>query len=319
MGLGIEGGNFMKKVLALCLVGLLVLAGCSSGKPADEKLEEKTYSIGTAIMTNYTADAGDDGSIPFESNVTYFTVALEGDKIAYLTLDAAQNDITVKDGQALEFKAKGTKKELLEDYGMSQIPGGKGEWYKQVIAFQKYAVGKTVEELKTGDVASDLSSSVSINLTGFIAGVELAASKAVKVDNVARIANASTTGSQTKAGETDLEIVTTVAAVATNKEGKVVYSFVDEAQAKAAIVDGVPVIEESSLVTKGEKKEAYGMSANGLVEWYKQVETLTDWTMGKTMEEIAKGGDDADLTSKVTIYPGSFFAALDKALAKTKL
>lgn len=308
----------MKKVLALLLVGVLVLTGCSSNGPKEPVLEEKTYSIGTAVSNHFTADEAEDGSIPFEANVTYTTVALDGDKIAYLVLDAAQNSFVVKDGVADPFVAKGTKKELLEDYGLSNVPNGKGEWYKQVQAFEKYAIGKTVAELKSGDVASDLASSVSISVDGFIAGVEKAAEAAVKVDNVARIANASVTGSQTKEGATDLEIVTSIAAVATNAKGEVVYSFVDETQALATIVDGGVEIVERSLATKGEQKEEYGMSQNGLTEWYLQVKDLTDWTMGKTLDVISKGAEDADLTSKVTIYPGSLINALVKALEKTK-
>lgn len=305
----------MKKVLLVLTVGLLVLAGCGS-KGSGEKIEEKTYSIGTAVQNYYTADTNEEGVTVFEANVTYTTVALEGDKIAYVVIDTAQNNIDVKDGVAAEFKAKGTKKELLEDYGMSKVPGSIGEWYEQITAFQKYAVGKTVEEIKAGDPATDLSSSVSINLNSFVEGIEKAAAVAVEVENVARVANASVSGSQVQEDPTNLEIVTTVVAVATNLEGKVLYTFVDETQAKAKITDDAVVIDEGSYVTKGDKKEAYGMSQFGMTEWYLQIEAMKDWAMGKTQSEIKSNGE-ADLASSVTIYKGSLLNAFDKALEKT--
>lgn len=305
----------MKKVLLVLTVGLLVLAGCGA-KNSKEEIVEKTYSIGTVIQNFYTAEEDDKGVTKFEANVTYTTVALEGDKIAYVVIDTAQNNIDVENGVAKPFEAKGTKKELLEDYGMSAVPGSKGEWYEQITAFQKYAVGKTVEELKAGDPASDLSSSVSINLNGFVEAVEKAAAVAVEVDNVARIANASVTGSQEQEDPSNIEIVTSVAAVATNLNGEVLYSFIDETQAKAKIVDGKVVIDEGSLVTKGDKKEAYGMSAFGMTEWYKQIEAMKDWTMGKNQNQINSNAD-ADLASSVSIYKGSLLSAFDKALEKT--
>lgn len=306
----------MKKYLIALTVGLLVLAGCGSKGSGKEVIEEKTYSIGTAVQNHYTAETDDKGVTKFETNVTYTTVALEGDKIAYLVVDTAQNNMDVEAGVVKKFEVKPTKKERLEDYGMSKVPGSKGEWYEQITAFQKYAIGKTVEELKTGDPASDLASSVSINLNSFVEGVELAAKKAVEVNHVARIANASVTGSQTQVGDDNLEIVTSIAAVATNLNGEVLYAFIDESQAKASIVEGEVVIDETSLVTKGDKKEDYGMSAAGMTEWYLQIEAMTDWAMNKTQGEI-KSNADADLASSVSIYKGSLLEAFDKALEKT--
>lgn len=299
----------MKKTIVALLVGLLVLAGCA-GKgpqaPKTEKREEKNYSIGTSIINEYTANEGKDGTVPFESNVTYTTVALEGDKIAFVTIDAAQNKYNVVDGVSQEFTAVGTKKERGNDYGLN--------WFEQVAEFEEYAIGKTVQELLDGDSAADLSGSVSISVDIFVAGVKAAADNAVAVENVANIANASVTSTQAEAGTDKLEIVTTVAAVGTNSNGEVVYSFVDESQAKADIVDGQVMIDQDSVLTKGEKKEAYGMSSAGLTEWYLQAQHLTDWTKGKNADAIGKGMEDADLTSTVTIYPGQLLEAYGKAL-----
>lgn len=49
-----------------------------------------------------------------------------------------------------------------------------------------------------------------------------------------------------------------------------------------------------------------------------EVQTLTEWTLGKTAAEVAKVGDSADVTSKVSIYTGNFVQALEKAFANAK-
>lgn len=307
----------MKKYIILLVVGLLVLAGCGAKTPK-EVIEEKTYKIGTAIQNYYTAEENEEKVTVFEANVTYTTIVLEEDgTIAYVVIDTAQNNIDVKDGVAAEFVAKGTKKELLEEYGMSKVPGSKGEWYEQITAFQKYAVGKTVEEIKNGDPAADLSSSVSINLNSFVEGLELAQANAIKVDNVARVANASVTGSQVQEDPSNIEIVTTVAAVATNLAGEVLYSFIDETQAKAKITDNGVEINEASYVTKGNQKEDYGMSQFGMMEWYLQVEEVKNFVMNKNLETV-NTTKESDLSSSVSIYTGSFFSAFEKAMKKTE-
>ena len=92
----------MKKILILLSVGLLVLAGCGS-KGSKEKIEEKTYSIGTVIQNDYSSST-EEGVSKFEANVTYTTVVLEGDKIAYLVIDTAQNDVKMEKQSVLKLK-----------------------------------------------------------------------------------------------------------------------------------------------------------------------------------------------------------------------
>lgn len=72
------------------------------------------------------------------------------------------------------------------DYGLN--------WFEQVAAFEKYAIGKTVQEIVDGDPATDLTSSVSIDVTGFVEGLKLAADNAVTVDNVVSVAQGSVVG-----------------------------------------------------------------------------------------------------------------------------
>ncbi len=141
----------MKKILALMVAGLLIFTACASNE-APGKNEGKTYKVGTSVLNQTSFKDG-----AFEANVTYTSVALDADgKIAYVTIDAAQNKILVAADGTATFTAKGTKKEQKMDYGLN--------WFEQVAAFEKYAIGKTVQEIVDGDPATDLTSSVSIDV-----------------------------------------------------------------------------------------------------------------------------------------------------------
>lgn len=305
----------MKKIIAIALVALLVLTGCQGKINTPGQAEAKTYKIGTSVLSNVVIAAPEgDKKGKFEANVTYVTVALEDDKFAYVTIDEAQNALEFTNDDTVEpFVARKTKKELGDDYGMSKA--GKVEWDKQVKELETHLIGKTLAEVKAGDIESDLNSTVSITITGFLTAIEQAVEKAVVVEDVVGIANASVTTGDFKDGKG--EIGTTVSAVATNDKGEVVYAFIDETKLETTIADGVAT-STGSLLTKGQQKEDYGMSAAGKKEWYLQVEHLTDWVIGKSKDEIAKAGDNADVTSVVSVYKGNFVNALLAALAKIK-
>ena len=311
----------MKKLLALLLVGLLVLTACGSTKedpkptPGEETV---TYKIGTAVVNGVkTAEPEAEKAGKFESNVTFATVALDADeKIAFVSIDTNQNEISFTADALNEFAAKGSKKELGDDYGMSKA--GKVEWDKQIASLEEYLIGKTIAEVNADKATTDLSSTVSITVNGYIDAVVAAAANAVSVENVATIAQTSTVGAKTDADKAPtVEISTTVAAVALDADGKIVYSFVDEAQLKADITAGVATPNEN-LKTKGQLGTEYGMSAAGKVEWNEQVKHLTDWTIGKTKEEVAKAADASDVTSTVSIYAQGFADTLTKAMDEAK-
>ena len=296
----------MKKLIALLTVGMLVLTGCSGkgGAPAGGA----TYKIGTGIVTGVrNSDVGEKPG-KFESNVTYATVALEGDKIAFVSIDTNQNELTFTADAINAFVAKGTKKELGKDYRMN--------WDEQIAKLEEYLVGKTLAEVKAETAATDLTSTVSITIDGYIEAVQLAAEAAVEVKNVAKIAQTSTVSADVSKAPA-VEINTVVSVVALDADGKIVHSFLDEAQLKATI-EGGKVTPDANGKTKGQLKEAYGMSGAGKVEWYKQVQTLTEWTIGRTAADLAKVQDYADVTSKVSIYTGNLVSTLEKAIKEAK-
>ncbi|QIK69018.1 hypothetical protein G7062_01400 [Erysipelothrix sp. HDW6C] len=323
----------MKKLLAVLLVSLLVLTGCGSkgeDKPSGETpATGKDYKIGTGIKVSAKskeAADGKDGS--FETNVYFATVVLDGDKIAQVQIDVAQNQQAVKaDGTIVKFEFKGTKKTQGKDYGMAGNSGIKKEWFEQIEALEAWAVGKTPAEVaglateKKDDAHpavptdADLTSSVTISVQDYLDVIALAVTNATDVKNVASVGmSASTTGAEDK-----LDLNTTVAVSAFDPEGKIVYSFIDDAKVTATI-DGTTITPATDLRTKTELKEEYGMKEASKLgkEWYEQVAELRAWAIGKTAEEVGQASD-ADITSMVSFYAGGLKSAVEatKASAKT--
>ena len=300
----------MKK-LAILVAALLVLTGCGS-KGKDEPATGAKLKVGTGIVSTVsTAEPKDGKDGKFEGNVTFATVVLDGDKIKFVTIDTAQNAVVIKADGTASFEAKQTKKELKEAYGMSKA--GKVEWYKQIESVEKWMTGKTVAEIAKADSASDLTSSVSIKTAGYVEAVTKAAAAAVEVAGVAKVGVASTTSGKADKGK--LEIDTTVTAIALDKDGKALNTFVDQAQLQGDL-EGTVAKGNGEVRTKGERKEEYGMSKAGKVEWYKQVETLTKWSVGKTVDQIKGAKSASDVTSSVSITIDGFVATLVKAAEK---
>ena len=86
-------------------------------------------------------------NLQYDSNYAVVTVDSEG-KITSCLIDASQAKCSIADGAFTVAEGTfATKKELKEDYNMKAAsPIGK-EWYEQAAAFEKFAVGKTADEI----------------------------------------------------------------------------------------------------------------------------------------------------------------------------
>lgn len=293
----------MKKLFVLVLTSLLVLTGC--GSKDDSQVEPgATLKIGTAVKAEQsTSDAGEtDGK--FQADVTYATVVMEGEVIKNVQIDAAQNKAVVKADGTATFEAVGTKKERGADYGLN--------WFEQIADLENWLVGKTASQIKDASGDADLTSSVSISIDGILAVVEEAVVNAVEVTGVSKVGSVSEVMGTVEDG---IEINTTVTAVAFDADGKVVYTFIDQSQLTATSENGKVLVKSDDTRTKGQLKEDYGMSTNGKVEWYKQVESFTAWTLGKTVSEVSDA-ENADITSSVSISMNGFISGVNKAESK---
>ena len=353
-----EGNLKMKKILTtLCAVAML--AGCTAGgskksstNTASTKEETAaTVMVGTGSVTNVSNKTKEGSDTAAQFDTTFASVVLEGNVIKYVYFDVAQDKVTYDaTGHVTSDNTASTSKKALGDkYGMKDKSSIKKEWYEQVEAVEKWAVGKTVEEVlnmpttqkdekHTVSADKDLMTGCTIGVTAFQQALDKAAKNAVEVKDVASVGSAILTkvsgkdASAEKSGEAKAS--STYGVVALDKDGKVVFTQTDVAQnavkfTTAGVVDG----EVVAIATKGEKKDEYGMKKVSSIakEWFEQNQAYDDWTVGKTGKEIAgmevttnEGGKtvtaDKDLMTGCTIGVDSLQKVTTTAIeAATKL
>ncbi len=231
-----------------------------------------------------------------------------------------------------------TKNELGDAYGMVAWGGAIAEWDKQAAALAAFAVGKTATELRSGAIdesgkapaGSDLASSATIYLGGYVSAIEKAVANATHLgaaggDSLRMAATSAIDGSSAatadKAGTTQLEVTVTAL---TLREGVISSCALDSVQAKVSFDAAGAVTSDISaaIQTKNELGEAYGMVAWGgaIAEWDAQAAAFAAYVTGKTPAEVAgiavndkTAPTEADLASSVTIAIGGFQALVEKA------
>ena len=234
-----------------------------------------------------------------------------------------------------------TKNEMGADYGMVAWGGAVAEWDAQVAAVAQYAVGKTVDELKNGDIdmttgkakdGTDLQSSATIYLAGYVYAIEAAVNNAQNLGAqtgdelvlaIMPAVKSSTSADAENAGNAQLDADI---AVLTRKDGVITSCYIDSLQAKIAFdATGTVTTDLTAPVqTKNQLGENYGMVAWGgaIAEWNEQAASFAQYITGKTADEVAgiaitettKPADGSDLASSVTIAIGGFQALIAKAM-----
>ena len=353
----------MKKYIALILtltllvslsgcVGTTVVIGectCPAGShttpepivPAEGALKTGlSVSVNIADSTSATADA--EGAAKYDVTLAAVTVDDNG-VIVSCVIDSIPATVNFDATGAITSDVTAnvlTKNELGENYGMVAWGGAIAEWDKQVAAVAKYAEGKTVEQMKNGDIdmktgkakdGTDLSSSATIYLAGYVYAIEAAVKNAKHLGAHAgdelvlttlNNTKSSTAATAEKAGNAQLDADITVL---TRKGGKITSCYIDSVQAKIAFdATGTITTDLSAGVkTKNELGEAYGMVAWGgaIAEWKDQAAAFASYVTGKTAAEVAgiaitetTKPADADLSASVTIAIGGFQALIAKAM-----
>ena len=131
------------------------------------------------------------------------------------------------------------------------------------------------------------------------------------------------------------QVDSTVAAVVTDAEGKIVACRIDALQNKASITDGV--LASTNLTSKADLKENYNMAKYGqsmdwngdgkVLEWYLQAQAFEAYVVGMTKTQVAAietapmgaygyviATDEALLNAGCTIQIGDFIEAVVKAM-----
>ena len=352
----------MKKLIALILTLTLLLTGCagttvvignctcpagSHNEPAPSVPAEgalKTgLSVSVSVADSVSATAEAVGAAKYDITLAAVTVDDNGVIVSCVidSIPATVNFDTTGTITSDLTAAVATKNELGEGYGMKAWGGAVAEWNEQVAAVAKYAEGKTVEQLKNGDIdmttgkakdGSDLSSSATIYLAGYVYAIEAAVNKAKHLgaqagdELVLTTINgikSSTSATAEAAGNAQLDADITVL---TRKDGKITSCYIDSVQAKVAFdATGTITTDLSAKIqTKNELGEGYGMKAWGgaIAEWNEQAASFASYVTGKTAAEVAgiaitestKPAEGTDLSSSVTISIGGFQALIAKAM-----
>lgn len=352
----------MKKCIALILTLTVLLTGCagttvvignctcpagSHNEPAPSVPAEgalKTgLSVSVSVADSVSATAEAVGAAKYDITLAAVTVDDNGVIVSCVidSIPATVNFDTTGTITSDLTAAVATKNELGEGYGMKAWGGAVAEWNEQVAAVAKYAEGKTVAELKNGDIdmttgkakdGSDLSSSATIYLAGYVYAIEAAVNNAKHLgaqagdELVLTTINgikSSTSATAEAAGNAQLDADITVL---TRKDGKITSCYIDSVQAKVAFdATGTITTDLSAKIqTKNELGEGYGMKAWGgaIAEWNEQAASFASYVTGKTAAEVAgiaitestKPAEGTDLSSSVTISIGGFQALIAKAM-----
>lgn len=353
----------MKKPIALILtiaLALTLLAGCTGTTvvvgectcPVEHTAApvapaEGALKTGLAVSTNISesasATADEEGLAKYDITLAAVTVDDNGviQSCAIDSVPATINFDTTGTITSDITAAVPTKNELGENYGMVAYGGAVAEWDAQVKKVADYAVGKTVDQLKNGDIdmttgkakdGSDLSSSATIYLAGYVYAIEAAVANAQHLGAQAgdelvlttlNEVGSSTSADAENAGNAQLDANI---AVVTRNNGVITSCYIDAVQAKIAFdASGTITTDLTAPVqTKNELGENYGMVAWGgaKAEWNEQAASFAKYVTNKTAADVAgiaitettKPADGSDLSSSVTISIGGFQALIAKAM-----
>ena len=356
----------MKKLTAILslILAVCMLSGCAGTTvvyysdctcPVDAHAQTPTQPQNTeppvvaegALKTGLAVIATAEAGTKDENNTVSYDVTL----VAVLVDDNGIIRDCVIDGvsTSVQFDASGalvtdvtvapqTKNELGENYGMVAWGGAIAEWDAQAAALAKFAVGKTVEELKSGAIdetgkapaGSDLATQATIYLGGYVSAIEKAVANAAHLGaqsgntlKLAAVNEISDSKAASAEGEGLAQLYTT--ATALTLEGETITSCViDAVQAKVNFdTTGTVTTDLTAPVqTKNELGENYGMVAWGgaIAEWDAQAASFASYITGKTAADVAAiavtdttAPTEADLAASVTIKIGGFQDLIAKA------
>ena len=310
--------------------------------PADGSSVKTGLGFVTSVAKSANATGEAAGKAEYDVTVAAVNVDDEG-RITACKIDGIQATVNFDTAGVITSDLTAeilTKNEKGDSYGMVAYGKAKSEWYVQADALAQYAVGKTAEELRSGAInesgyaveGTDLATSATIKLSGYVAGIEKAVANAQhlgakKGDELVLASlsevKSSTSATAEAAGNAQLDIYATAL---TRKDGKITSSQIDSLQAKVAF-DQTGVITTdltAPMLTKNELGDAYNMVAWGQAkaEWNVQAAEYAKYITGKTAAEVAgiavaedtKPQEGTDLATTVTIKIGEFQNLIAKAM-----
>lgn len=360
-----------KMLLTLSIVGIAgLLVSCnttgntsspvsSSTTPISSTTDKVTYKQGLGTSIDFATDKNGVitqanvyvASVIFDSTNTIVSAyidelqipltytAASGDTAAKLEFTAGKSQIT--SSHKPEGQAVASKKELLEDYGMSTA--AKGDWYVQAAAIEKVAIGLTVDQFKAqvgtnGKPAegSDLSADASITVSTTAKTIESAFAHAkeyeAKEAGVAGAGIVLTGISNDHSGNWQLNVEMAATAVSDSKVASTqvsVYQIPVTTEGKLGTNNAVTYATEvgavGTIASKLELGEKYGMAGTAAKgEWNVQALAYETWAVGKDAAALnaAVGKDnkpsDSDLAADVSITVNGFTSSVVESLTHVR-
>ncbi len=308
--------------------------------PTPEGALKTGLALVTSIADSFAATADKNGESKYDVTMVAVLVDDNGiirdcliDGIATSVKFDTAGQITTELSSAIR-----TKNELGSAYGMVAWGGAVAEWDAQAKALADFAVGKSVKQLREGAIdetgkapaGSDLASSATIYLGGYVSAIEKAVTNAVHLgaaggDSLRMATDITIRDSKSatadKAGTAQLDVTLSVLTIA---DGVITSCAFDSVQAKVSFDAKGAVTSDlkAPVNTKNELGSAYGMVAWGgaIAEWDAQAASFAAYVTGKTPAEVAGIAvsettvpTETDLSSSVTIAVGGFMSLIQKA------
>ncbi len=323
-------------MILMVLIVSTIFAGCGKAKSDQVK-------TGLAVITaanSKSTDAGENpGLAQIDSTVVAVTVDGRG-KIVKCVIDTVQSKIKFDTSGKLTTPLDTlfpTKNELGDGYGMRKVSQIGKEWNEQAAALAKYVEGKTVKEVKNIAVdeskrptGSDLKTSVTMSIGGYIAAIEKAVAQVQELgassSDELGLGIVTNMGHSANAGENPglAEAYSTYVAITQDSKGKITSCVIDASQGKINFDASGKITSDlkAAIKSKNELGEDYGMKKVSPIgkEWDEQAAAFAKYVTGKTPSEVAdiavneKGRPTGrDLLATVTIGIDDFQAALVKA------
>jgi len=296
--------------------------------------------ISTSIKDSKSAAADAEGEAAYD--VTVVAVLVDDEGIIHdCIIDGIKASVKFDAAGAITTDleaAPQTKNELGEAYGMVAWGGAVAEWDAQAAAVAAACVGKhygdlqgvVVSESGYAPEGTDLATSATIYIGGYVKAIELAAASAqhlgAQTGDALKLAiingiDSSASATEEKEGTAQLDV--NAAAVTMNGD-TITSCYIDAVQAKVNFDTTGTVTTDVTTTpsTKNQLGEQYGMVAWGgaIAEWNVQAASFASYVTGKTAAEVAgiavdesTHPTDADLATSVTIAIGGFQGLIAKA------
>lgn len=331
----------------------------SSTTPISSTTDKVTYKQGLGTSIDFATDKNGVitqanvyvASVIFDSTNTIVSAYIDELQIP-LTYTAASGDTAakleftvskpqIKSSHKPEGQAVASKKELLEDYGMSTA--AKGDWYVQAAAIENVAIGLTVDQFKAqvgtdGKPAagSDLSADASITVSTTAKTIESALAHAkeyeAKEAGVAGAGIVLTGIGNDYSGNWQLDVEMAATAVSDSKVVSTqvsVYQIPVTTEGKLGTNNAVKYATEvgavGTIASKLELGEKYGMAGSANKgEWNVQALAYETWAVGKDAAALnaAVGKDnkpsDSDLAADVSITVNGFTSSVVESLTHVR-